>query len=44
MDDSERQEVLARCGTLLRQMGRGDELNLLQKEALSSQQPQMLAN
>lgn len=42
--DSERQEVLARCGTLLRKMGRGDELDLLQKEALSLQRPQMLAN
>lgn len=43
VDDSEREEVLARCGTLLRKMGRGDELDLLQKEALSSHQPQMLA-
>eukprot|EP00752_Nemacystus_decipiens_P018595 g16673.t1 len=44
VDDVERQEVLARCGTLLRKMGRGDELDLLRKEALSSHRSQMLSS
>eukprot|EP00903_Cladosiphon_okamuranus_P015485 g14296.t1 len=44
VDDAERQEVLARCGTLLRKTGRGDELDLLQKETLSSQRSHMSAN
>lgn len=44
MGDSEREEVLARCRDLLRKMGRGDELNLLQEEAFSPRQSPMLAN
>lgn len=41
VDDYERQEVLTRCGNLLRKMGRGDELDQLQQEARSSRQPQV---
>lgn len=42
VNDSEREEVLMRCGNLLRKMGRGDEIDQLHEEALFSRQ-QLLA-
>ncbi|CAN0445624.1 unnamed protein product, partial [Ectocarpus sp. 8 AP-2014] len=42
VNDSEREEVLMRCGDLLRKMGRGDEIDQLHQEALFSRQ-QLLA-
>ncbi|CAN0225260.1 unnamed protein product [Ectocarpus sp. 6 AP-2014] len=42
VNDSEREEVLMRCGNLLRKMGRGDEIDQLHQEALFSRQ-QLLA-
>ncbi|CAB1111613.1 unnamed protein product [Ectocarpus sp. CCAP 1310/34] len=43
VNDSEREEVLTRCGNLLRKMGRGDEIDQLHQEALFSRQQQLLA-
>ncbi|CAM9120966.1 unnamed protein product [Ectocarpus sp. 4 AP-2014] len=43
VNDYEREEVLTRCGNLLRKMGRGDEIDQLHQEALFSRQQQLLA-
>lgn len=43
VNDSEREELLMRCGNLLRKMGRGDEIDQLHQEALFSRRQQLLA-